>query len=95
MKLRKVLFGTLLLAMGLAQSARADTLNFDSIPTSPGSTVDISTTNYLAQYGITLANVTAGSKVNVFNTIGDFIVAPSVPNVLTQGSPNNCQSYTP
>ena len=83
-----------LLCLMLPASLRADTLNFDSITVSPGSTVDISTTDYLAQYGITLTNVTPGSKVNVFNTQGNVIVAPSPPNVLVEQGNADGESYT-
>jgi hypothetical protein len=83
-----------LLCLMLPSSLRADTLNFDSISVSPGSSLDISTTTYLAQYGITLANVTAGSKVNVFNATGTTIVAPSLPNVLVEQGNIGGEFYT-
>jgi hypothetical protein len=93
--MRKSLWIIALLFAALgAPNASADTVNFDSINVSPGSTVDISTTNYLAQYGITLANVTANTKVNVFNANGTLIVAPSSPNVIVQQGNVNGESYT-
>jgi hypothetical protein len=86
-----------LLCPMLPGSARADTIHFDSIDTSLSPFyVDISTTNYLEQYGITLANVTAGT-VDVFcpSCQGGTIVPSSSPNVLTQfGTSAGGESYT-
>jgi hypothetical protein len=55
-----------LLCLMLPGSIRADTVNINSInANSSPFFVDISTTNLLAQYGITLANVTPGTTVAV------------------------------
>jgi hypothetical protein len=75
-------------------SLRADVLTFDSIDTSNGP-VDISTTDYLSQYGITLADVTADTTLDVLpasSYISSY--APSTPNVLAQWHDNYGESYT-
>src|SRR5579862_9823658 len=81
----------------LPSSIWADTVNINSInANSSPFFVDISTTNLLAQYGITLANVTPGTTVAVFcgQCGGDSIVSSSPPNLLTQFGNDNGMSYT-
>lgn len=88
--------------------AFGDTVNFDAINTnsSPYS-VDITTTNYLAQYGITLINNTPNTTVSVFCANASYnnnanacttgtgsMTAASGANVLTQGGNNSGESYT-
>ena len=75
-------------------SLRAGTLNFDSIDTSASPYyLDITTTDYLAQFGITLANVTVGT-VDVVNENLIYGNAPSPPNVLAQIGSDFGESYT-
>jgi hypothetical protein len=86
-----------LMCLMLPGSLLADTTNFDSVNTSSSPYyVDITTTNYLAQFGITLANVSTGTTVDVLcgSCGGSTIVASSSPNVLTQFGNNNGESYT-
>jgi hypothetical protein len=86
-----------LLYLMLPGSTRADTVNINSInANSSPFFVDISTTNLLAQYGITLANVTPGTTVAVAcgECGGNSVVPSSPPNVLTQFGNNNGMSYT-
>lgn len=86
-----------LLCLMLPGSIWADTVNINSINanSSPFS-VDITTTNLLAQYGITLANVTPGTTVFVAcgECGGNSIVSSSPPNVLIQLGNDNGMSYT-
>jgi hypothetical protein len=103
---RAVLIAGALLMMGLAQSAKADTLTFASIDTSTSPFyVDLSTTNYLAQYGITMTGVTAGTQVDVlcanasYNTsctsgTGALSAPPGTPNILYQQGSDGPESYT-
>ena len=88
-----------------ALPALADTLNFDSINTNSSPfAVDITTTNYLGQYGITLVNNTAGTVVDVLCANASYnssctsgtgaLTAESGANVLTQGGYNYGESYT-
>jgi hypothetical protein len=75
-------------------SLRAGTVNFDSIDTSASPYyLDITTTDYLAQYGITLANVTSGT-VDVVDASAYYTYAPSSPNVLTQIGSDFGESFT-
>ena len=86
-----------LLGLMLPGSIRADTLNINSINANNSPFfVDINTTNLLAQYGITLANVTPGTTVAVVcgGCGSNSIVPSSPPNVLTQFGNNNGMSYT-
>lgn len=86
-----------LLCLVLPGSIRADTVNINSINanSSPFS-VDITTTNLLAQYGIKLANVTPGTTVFVAcgECGGNSVVSSSPPNVLIQLGNDNGMSYT-
>ena len=75
-----------LLCLMLPGSIRADTVNINSINANNSPFfVDISTTNLLAQYGITLANVTPGTTVAVAcgKCGGNSVVPSSPPNVLS------------
>ena len=83
----------------------AGTLNFDSIDTSASPFyTNIASTNYLAQYGITLTNVTPGTTVLVECANASYnpscssgtgvLTAKSPPNVLTQSGVNSGESYT-
>jgi len=86
-----------LLCFMLPGSIRADTVNINSInANSSPFFVDISTTNLLAQYGITLVNVTPGTTVAVLcgECGGNSIVPSSPPNTLTQFGNDNGMSYT-
>jgi len=86
-----------LLCLMLPGSIRADTVNINSINANNSPFfVDISTTNLLAQYGITLANVTPGTTVAVLcgECGGNSIVPSSPPNTLTQFGNDNGMSYT-
>jgi len=86
-----------LLCLMLPGSIRADTVNINSInANSSPFFVDISTTNLLAQYGITLTKVTPGTTVDVVcgECGGNSIVSSSPPNVLFQGGNDNGMSYT-
>lgn len=86
-----------LLGLMLPASIRADTLNINSINANNSPFfVDISTTNLLAQYGITLTNVTPGTTVGVACGAcgGNSVVSSSPPNVLTQSGNDNGMSYT-
>jgi hypothetical protein len=86
-----------LLCLMLPGSIWADTVNINSInANSSPFVVDISTTNLLAQYGITLANVTPGTTVAVVcGECGGNSIVPSLPpNVLTQFGNDNGMSYT-
>lgn len=80
-----------------AAPALGDTINFDSIHTS-GSPyfVNLNTVNYLAQYGITLSNVTPGTTVAALcgSCGGNTIVGSSSPNVLVQFGNNSGESFT-
>lgn len=89
----------------VALPALADTLNFDSVDTSSSPfSVDITTTNYLAQYGITMVNNTPGTVVDVLCANASYnsscssgsgaLKAESGANVLTQGGYNYGESYT-
>ncbi len=86
------------------QAAFGATLHFDSVSTSAAPYyVDITTTNYLQQYGITLVNNTPGTTVKILCANSSYnnsctggsgaIVAPSSPNVLIQDGSNG-ESYT-
>lgn len=91
-----VLFSIAMCLM-LPASIRADTVNINSINANNSPFfVDISTTNLLAQYGITLANVTPGTTVAVAcgECGGNSVVPSSPPNVLTQFGNDNGMSYT-
>jgi len=86
-----------LLCLMLPGSIRADTVNINSINVNSSPFfVDVSTTNLLAQYGITLANVTPGTTVAVLcgECGGNSIVPSSPPNTLTQFGNDNGMSYT-
>src|SRR5487761_1043577 len=93
-----------LLCLMLPGSLRAGTVTFDSINTNTSYYVDISTTNYLAQYGITLTNVTPGTMVDVMcanaqsngscSTGTGYLIAESAPNVLVQQGGLYGESYT-
>lgn len=86
-----------LLCLILPGPIRADTVNINSInANSSPFFVDITTTNLLAQYGITLANVTPGTTVGVLcgDCGGNSIVSSSPPNTLTQFGNDNGMSYT-
>src|SRR6185312_9450228 len=84
----------------------ADTVNFDSISTtaSPFAVSGTPVTNYLAQYGITMVNNTAGTTVEILCANASYnssctsgsgaIFAPSGPNVLTQQGGLFGESYT-
>ena len=85
--------------------AVADTLTFDSINTNNSPYyVDITTTNYLSQYGVTLVNNTPGTTVAVLCANANYnsscssgtgaIYAPSSANVLTQQGGLYGESYT-
>jgi hypothetical protein len=88
-----------------APVSHADTLTFDSINTSASPYhVNVTTTGYLQQYGISLTDVTAGSVVNVFCANAEYnssctqgmgaLTAESGPNVLGQQGVNTGQSYS-
>lgn len=90
---------TLLAMLCATASAQAATilLDFDSVDTSaPPGFVDA--TGYLASYGITLANVTAGTTVNIVNDNvvygGTALIPPSPPNMLMQLGSNAPVSFT-
>src|SRR5689334_2279603 len=86
-----------LLGLMLPASIRADTLNINSINANNSPFfVDISATSLLAQYGITLTNVTPGTTVGVACGAcgGNSVVSSSPPNVLTQSGNDNGMSYT-
>ncbi|MBZ5506025.1 MAG: hypothetical protein LAO78_11110 [Acidobacteriia bacterium] len=86
-----------LLCLMLSGSIYADTVNINSInANSTPFFVDITTTNLLAQYGITLANVTPGTTVAVVcgQCGGNSIVSSTPPNVLAQSGNDNGMSYT-
>lgn len=89
--------GVLCLLILAAAPALSDTLNFDSIATgaSPYFT-NISSTNYLTQFGITLASVTPGTTVAALcgQCGGNTIVGSSSPNVLVQFGNNSGESFT-
>ena len=85
------------LCLMLPGSLRADTLNFDPIATGASPYfVNISSTNYLAQFGITLANVTPGTTVAALcgQCGGNTVVGSSAPNVLVQFGNNSGESFT-
>ena len=86
-----------LLCLTLPGSICADTVDINSINANNSPFfVDISTTSLLAQYGITLANVTPGTTVAVLcgECGGNSIVPSSPPNTLTQFGNDNGMSYT-
>lgn len=84
----------------------ADTVNFDSVDTTgaPFYVTGAPVNNYLAQYGITLVNNTAGTSVGILCANASYnasctsgtgaIYAPSGPNVLTQQGGLFGESYT-
>ena len=85
--------------------SHADTLTFDSVNTSASPYhVNVTSTGYLGQYGITLTNVTPGSVVNVFCANAEYntscaqgmgaLTAESGTNVLGQQGVNTGQSFT-
>ena len=97
--------GMLCALLFAALPGRADTMNFDSINTNSSPfAVDISTTSYLSQYGVTLVNNTGGTVVDVLCANASYngsctsgtgaLKAESGANVLTQGGYNYGESYT-
>jgi hypothetical protein len=86
----------------------ADTLTFASTNTNNSPFyVELNSTNYLAQYGITMTNVTAGTTVDVLcanasynpggctSGSGALVAPPGTPNVLYQmGNSSSGVSYT-
>lgn len=83
--------------MLLTVSAVGDTVNFDSINTASAPYyVNINTTNYLAQYGITLSGATPGTTVAAVcgQCGGNTVVGSSSPNVLMQFGNNSGESFT-
>jgi hypothetical protein len=84
----------------------ADTVNFDSVSTtaSPYYVAGAPVTDYLAQYGITMVNNTAGTSVDILCANASYnasctsgpgaIAAPSGANVLTQQGYIYGESYT-
>ncbi len=104
-RLFPILFALMAAGFGpVRQAAFGATLHFDSVSTSAAPYyVDITTTNYLQQYGITLVNNTPGTTVKILCANSSYnnsctggsgaIVAPSSPNVLIQDGSNG-ESYT-
>src|SRR5947207_1984136 len=87
----------LLLCFVYPGSLLADTLNFDTVDASASPFfVDITTTAYLAQYGITLSNVTGGTTVGIVcpSCGGSTILVSSGSNGLFQIGNNSGESYT-
>src|SRR6202165_2955248 len=92
--------------VGAALPLAADTVNFDAIPTTvaPYYVAGAPVTNYLAQYGITMVNNTAGTQVDVLCANASYngscitgtgaIYAASGPNVLMQQGGLYGESYT-
>jgi hypothetical protein len=82
-----------------------DTINFDSVNTNNSPFyVDVTTTNLLSQYGITLVNNTPNTSVLILCANASYnssctsgngsLTAESSPNVLTQAGYNSGESYT-
>jgi len=74
-------------------------INFDSLDTSESlSVTGAILSNYLANYGVGLTNISAGTSVAVENQAsiagGGFVFASSPPNVLTQIGSNGPASFT-
>ena len=73
-------------------------IDFDTLNTSAGAVGGTILANYLAQYGVTLANVTVGTAteaVNAASFTGSVQVqAPSTPNIFTQAGLNQPVSFT-
>jgi len=73
-------------------------IDFDVLNTSAGAVGGTILASYLAQYGVTLANVTVGAAMEAVNTssfTGSVQVqAPSSPNIFTQAGLNQPVSFT-
>ena len=73
-------------------------IDFDALDTSAGDVGGTALANYLAQYGVTMNNVTAGTVLEAVNTnslTGTVQVdAPSAPNFFTQAGLNTPVSFT-
>src|SRR5579872_644002 len=92
-------------SIGYSGNLYATTITFDSINTNTSPfAVDITSTNYLAQYGITLINNSPGSVIDVLCANASYnpsctsgtgaLTAESSANVLTQIGVNTGESYT-
>jgi hypothetical protein len=73
-------------------------IDFDPLNTSAGAVGGTLLANYLARYGVTLANVTVGTAMEAVDTnslTGNVEVeAPSSPNIFTQAGLNQPVSFT-
>ena len=73
-------------------------IDFDSLNTSSGAVGGTLLSNYLAAYGVTLANVTDGTEMEAVNTnsvTGDVqVIVPSAPNFFTQAGSDLPVSFT-
>jgi len=73
-------------------------IDFDVLNTSKGAVGGTTLANYLAQYGVTLANVTFGTEMEAVDTNGFTgnveVEAPSSPNIFTQAGLNQPVSFT-
>ncbi|MGA2749679.1 MAG: Ig-like domain-containing protein [Verrucomicrobiota bacterium] len=73
-------------------------VNFDSLNTATAPVTGTALTTYLATNGMTLTNISAGTKLAVENQSllngGGFVAASSPPNVLTQIGSNGPVSFT-
>jgi Bacterial Ig domain/FG-GAP-like repeat/Glucodextranase, domain B/Immunoglobulin domain len=73
-------------------------IDFDALNTSQGAVGGTVLANYLAQYGVTLANVTFGTEMEAVDTNsftgGIEVRAPSSPNIFTQAGLNQPVSFT-
>lgn len=73
-------------------------IDFDPVNTTAGAVGGAPLANYLAGYGVTLANVTAGTVMEAVNTnslTGSIQVAvPSAPNFFTQAGAGQAESFT-
>lgn len=90
-----VLAGLLALSGGLRAQGRRVAVDFDGVDATHGRVVAV---GYLAQFGITLGDVTPGTLVVIDNAKnfyeGRALRAASAPNVLTQINSNDPVSYT-
>jgi hypothetical protein len=98
--------GLMLVALVAPSVLMADTVNFDTVPTTlaPFSASGAAVTSYFAQYGITMVNNTPGTSVDILCANASYnssctggtgaIFAPSGANVLMQSGGLFGESYT-
>jgi hypothetical protein len=79
-----------------ASASGTATIDFDALNATTGTVEGTALANYLAAYGVTIANVTPGSTLEAVNTssFSGSVTAPSSPNIFTEAGANQPMSFT-